>query len=70
MNPFEREVIDRLARIETRLDGLVDTSKDHSDRLETLEALRVRLLSWSTVVATVVSGGATYVLPLIFNHGR
>lgn len=71
MNPFEREVIDRLARIETTLQGLVEGQKDHDKRLWSLEALRVQVFSWSAALATVVSAGATYVLPLIFNqHGR
>lgn len=70
MTDFERDVIDRLARIETRLNDLVEDTKDHDRRLGSLEALRVRLLSWSAVLATVVSAGATYVLPLLFNHGR
>lgn len=69
MDSFQREVIDRLARIETHLNGLLETQKDHDKRLGSLEALRVQVLSWSTALAAVVSAAATYILPHLFNRG-
>jgi hypothetical protein len=51
---FEDEVIDRLARIETRLDGL----PDHEHRIRSLEASRWRHIGAVSVLSAFLSAAA------------
>lgn len=56
MNSDQREVVDRLARIETKLDSLIDVKKDHEDRLRKVESKTGKwagsaFVLWPVVVA-------------------
>ena len=60
VRPFEDEVIDRLARIETKL----ETVSDHEKRIRVLEASR-----WKSIgAATVLSSAFTMIVEGIFIH--
>jgi hypothetical protein len=55
MDPFQADVIDRLARIETKQDTLVTTQLLHSARIEALEAFRNRILGASVLASSAAS---------------
>lgn len=60
---FEREVIDRLARIEEGVAGLYDTKKDHEERLRAVEKEN-RLQRGAFVILTAVLGWLGVHVPL------
>lgn len=61
---FEDEVIDRLARIETRLDSL----PDHEHRIRSLEASRWRQIGAVSVLSAFLSAAAEAVIIHLRGH--
>jgi hypothetical protein len=60
MDPFQREVLDRLTRIESHLSEVREDKKDHETRLRTLE-----FRSWSFAGFAGLLGSA---LTALVNH--
>jgi chaperonin cofactor prefoldin len=46
---------ERLARIETKLDTLIDQSEDKESRIRSLEKNQTKLLAWASGAAGMVS---------------
>lgn len=55
MNQFEADVTDRLARIETKLDTAVDTTKSQENRISSLEKKLWWFSGASAVIAWLVT---------------
>ncbi|APT58550.1 hypothetical protein RQ831_16170 [Roseomonas gilardii] len=64
MDQFQSNVIDRLARIETKQDAILPVQIDHEKRIAALETLKNKYLGAvfvvSSLAATAVSGAIAY----------
>jgi hypothetical protein len=63
--PFEEDVIDRLARIETALESLGNRASDHESRVRQLERRQWVLAGIAATAAPVLTRLGLHITPLL-----
>lgn len=64
---FQSDVIDRLARIETRLEALVTPSEDHEMRIRAIETKQSRLTGAMGLLSFIWTGLVFYIIPRLYH---
>ncbi len=63
LDPFQREMIDTMARVETRLDHMEDLAK----RVTALEVFQARVLAGVAALSAIAGACADYIREKLFS---
>lgn len=60
------DLMERLVRIETKIDAMLDKNEDHEDRIRTLEASRWKIAGGLLVAAPIITALANRAIPHVW----